>query len=167
MQLIGTLRGWADSVRRNHGLEHATVAVLLARHGPRRIAGRASVDGFFILGDVDAAELRSCADEALTRLNRGQSNLAVSPLCGTNIAMAGLLAATGATLVLSRGRRMFGNAFTAAMVGALLSQPVGRVVQQHVTTSHDLAGVEVLGVREVFRNLKKVDTRRRADYPET
>jgi hypothetical protein len=161
MQVIGALRGWADSVRRNHGLEHATVAVLLARHGPRRIAGRATVDGFFILGDVDLEELRSCADEALARLNGGQSSLAVSPLCGTNIAIAGLLAASGATLVLSRGRGMFGNAFTAAMVGALLSQPVGRVVQQHVTTSHNLTGVEVVGAREVFHSLKKIETRHR------
>ena len=47
------LRGWIDAVRRNHGVEHATVAVLFSRTGPQRIAGRASADGFFILGSVD------------------------------------------------------------------------------------------------------------------
>ena len=70
------IRGWVNSVRRNHALEHATVAVLLARHGPTRLAGRASGDGFFILGDVGAEELASCASEALERLQRGQSSLA-------------------------------------------------------------------------------------------
>ena len=47
------VRRWLDAVRRNHALEHATVAVLLARRGPMRLAGRASGDGFFILGDID------------------------------------------------------------------------------------------------------------------
>ena len=42
---LAMLRGWIDAIRRNHALEHATVAVLLARHGPMRLAGRASADG--------------------------------------------------------------------------------------------------------------------------
>ncbi len=114
-------RRWADAVRRNHALEHATVAVLLARHGPTRIAGRASVDGFLIFGDVDPDELTSCAQEALQRLKAGQSSLAVSPLCGTNIAVAGFVAAAAATAVLSTGSKgsRFPNAFMAAMVGVV------------------------------------------------
>ncbi len=80
-------QSWLDAVRRNHALEHATVAVLLARHGPTRLAGRASGDGFFIFGDIEEGELTSCAHEALERLQRGESGLAVSPLCGTNIAV--------------------------------------------------------------------------------
>ena len=43
------IQGWIDAIRRNHGLEHATVAVMIARHGPSRLAGRASSDGFFSL----------------------------------------------------------------------------------------------------------------------
>lgn len=152
---------WIDAVRRNHALEHATVAVLLARHGPLRLAGRASPDGFFILGDVDGGELTSCAHEALARLRSGQSGLAVSPLCGTNIAVAGLLAGTAAASVLASGdvRSRFPNAVTAAMVAVMISQPLGHLVQKHVTTRADLDHVEVLGTHDVIGNLKKVRTR--------
>ena len=155
------IRGWVNSVRRNHALEHATVAVLLARHGPTRLAGRASGDGFFILGDVGAEELASCASEALERLQRGQSSLAVSPLCGTNVAVAGLLAAGAATSVLASGNRRdrFPNAFTAAMLGVIAAQPLGRLVQKHITTRADLQRTEIVGTRSLFGGLKKVYTR--------
>ncbi len=155
------LKRWADAVRRNHALEHATVAVLLARHGPTRIAGRASVDGFLIAGDVDSEELTSCAREALGRLQRGQAGLAVSPLCGTNIAVAGAMAAAAATAALAGGKRgdRFPNAFMAAMVAVVAAQPVGRLVQQHLTTRPDLDDVEIVDTKQVFRGLKKVRTR--------
>ena len=153
------IQRWLDAVRRNHALEHATVAVLLARHGPQRLAGRASRDGFFIFGEVGDDELADCAHEALERLQRGEASLAVSPLCGTNIAVAGLLAAGAAAAVLSRDRARFGNAFTAAMIGVILSQPLGRLVQKHVTTRPDLEGVEIVGTRRVKGKLKKVHTR--------
>lgn len=155
------LRRWAEAVRRNHALEHATVAVLLARHGPTRLAGRASVDGFLIIGDVDPDELTSCAQEALRRLKAGQASLAVSPLCGTNIAVAGFMAAAAATTVLSASKRgnRFPNAFMASMLSVIAAQPVGRMVQQHITTSPDLDGVEVLDTRTIFGMVRKVRTR--------
>ncbi len=153
--------GWINAIRRNHALEHATVAVLLARHGPTRLAGRASGDGFFILAEVDSDELGSCAGEALERLQRGEAFLAISPLCGTNIAVTGLLAAAAAMGVLASGNRRdrFPNAFTAAMLGVFVAQPVGRLVQKHITTRSDLQAIEIAGTRPVFGRLKKVYTR--------
>jgi hypothetical protein len=156
------LQRWLDAVRRNHALEHATVAVLLARHGPTRLAGRASGDGFFILGDIDEGELTSSAHEALARLQRGESSLAVSPLCGTNIAVAGFLAAAAATSVLAGSREKgggFSNAFAAAMLGVIAAQPLGRLVQTHVTTRADVEMIEVTGTSSVLGPLKKVHTR--------
>ncbi len=160
----GWLRRRLDDIRRNHGLEHGTVSVLLARHGPRRLAGRATSDGFFILGKVDEATLRSCAEEALGRMQRGEGGLAVSPLCGTNIAVTGALtaAATMATLAGGRGngiRDRFGNAFTAAMFGVMLAQPLGRLVQTHLTTRADLEGFELADVRRLAPGIRKVVTR--------
>ena len=64
--------GWIDAVRRNHGLEHATVAVLLAKHGPMRVAGRASADGFFLLGSVSEEQVDAAAHEALARMQAGE-----------------------------------------------------------------------------------------------
>ena len=51
------IQRWIDAIRRNHGLEHATVAVLIARHGPRLLAGRASSDGVLTLRGVGQAGL--------------------------------------------------------------------------------------------------------------
>lgn len=150
---------WLDAVRRNHALEHATATILMARLGPRRMAGRASGDGFYLMGDVTAEEVADGAREALTRLQRGESGLAVSPYCGTNIAMAGLLAAGAASMSLSRGRGQFGNAFIGAMLAVVVSQPLGRLVQRHLTTRADLDGVQVVGTRTHFGGLHKVLTR--------
>jgi hypothetical protein len=152
---------WIDAVRRNHALEHATVAVFLARHGPTRMAGRASGNGFFIMGDVDERELQSSAEQALRLLQSGQSGLAVSPLCGTNIAVAALLAAGAATAVLATGPRQsrFGAAFVASMGAVIAAQPLGRAVQSHITTRPDLDHVELAGTRTLAPGVQKVYTR--------
>ena len=158
------LRRWIDAVRRNHALEHATVAIFLARHGPTRLAGRASGNGFFLMGQIDEGELQDCAREALARLQNGEASLAVSPLCGTNIAVAGLFAASAATAVLSTGprRSRFGNAFTAAMFAVILAQPAGRMVQRYLTTRADLENIELAGTRLLLPGVRKVYTRSRA-----
>ena len=107
MFLLNLVRNWLEDVRRNHGLEHATVAVLFARRGPQRLAGRASGNGFFILGKVDADLLESCAQEALSRIKRGESGLVVSPMCGTNLVVTGGVCAlaTMVSLTLSREKK--------------------------------------------------------------
>lgn len=158
------LRRWIDAVRRNHGLEHATVTVLLARRGPLRLAGRASGDGFFILGAVDEQLLLSCAREGLARLQRGEAALAISPLCGTNIAVTGALTAATTMAVLARDRHRatrdrFGNAFVASMFAVVAAQPLGRLVQRYLTTRADLDGVELVGVRTLLPGVRKVYTR--------
>ena len=114
------IRGWLQAIRRNHGVEHATVSVLFARVGPRRIAGRAAADGFFILGSVDEALLLSCAREALERMRAGEADLAVSPFCGTNIVVTAALTTLAAARALSRPstrstRDRLGDAFTGSI----------------------------------------------------
>ena len=158
------IRGWLDTIRRNHALEHATVAVLLAQSGPRRLAGRAGADGFVIVGEVDTKALDKAAHEALERLQAGQANLAVSPLCGTNIVVTAALAALGATLVLAfgHGSQRLPNAFLAAMACAVAGQPGGRIVQRHFPTLADHADVEIVGTRSLFGRMHKVETRRTA-----
>ncbi len=96
------LKEIVDRVRQNHGLEHATVALMLARQGPMRIVGRSDHGGFYIYARVDTDRLREYAEEALVRLQRGEEHLAVSPMCGTNIAVAGVLAGVTSYLALRR-----------------------------------------------------------------
>ncbi|HEU4758506.1 MAG TPA: DUF6391 domain-containing protein [Dehalococcoidia bacterium] len=146
-----------NAIRRNHGLEHATIAVLLSRHGPHtRVVGRAATDGFYVYGDVPTERLREFAHEGLARLQRGESHLAVSPLCGTNLAVAGLLAGFASYLaVASRNNRLEGlpSALMAAMVAVLAAQPLGRLVQKHFTTSAELQGVRIVSVEPMGRRL--------------
>lgn len=148
--MIETVKELVRATRRNHALEHGTVTLLLARGDARtRLVGRAVYDGFYIYGRVPTDLLAGCAADALRRFHQGERGLAVSPLCGTNIAVAGVLAGGFAAAVVSRARSLdaLPNAFSAAMVGVVLSQPAGRWVQERLTTAPDLDGLRIVGVR--------------------
>ena len=144
------------SVRRNHALEHATIAVLLGKVGPStRLVGRASTDGFYIYGNVPSEKIRESAAEALARLKQGESQLAISPLCGTNLAVAGILAGLASLLALGGRSRLerLPNVLMAATVAVVAAQPLGRLVQRHVTTSPDVQGLEIVEVTAGGRGL--------------
>lgn len=144
------------AVRRNHALEHATVSILLGRVGQHmRLVGRASLDGFYIYGNVSAEKIGECAAEGLARLKQGESHLAVSPLCGTNLAVAGILAGLASLLALGNRRRLerLPNVLTAAMLAVVSAQPLGRLIQKYITTSDDLDGLEIVDVTPVGRGL--------------
>jgi hypothetical protein len=141
-----------NSVRRNHALEHATIAVMLKKHGQVRVVGRAAPDGFYIYGNVPTEGLRDWAHEALERLQSGEAHLAVSPLCGTNLAVAGVLAGVGSYIAIgARSDRLGGlpGAIFASIAAVIASQPVGRWVQKHYTTLPDLDGVSIVSVRGI------------------
>jgi Domain of unknown function (DUF6391) len=142
---------FVNAVRRNHALEHGTVSILLTRLGPgMRLAGRAVKDGFYIYGKIPTDVLASSAAEALARLQAGESALAVTPLCGTNIAVSGVLTGLASVGAMGRGKRRMErlpNVFTAAMVGVIAAQPIGLLVQKFITTSPDLDGTTITGIR--------------------
>lgn len=143
------LKRIVNSVRRNHALEHATISILLSRHGPMRVIGRAATDGFYIYGNVSTERLREFAQEALGRLQHGEADLAVSPLCGTNIAVAGILAGCASYVAMGSRRKPLegiSGAIMGAIIAIIAAQPVGRLVQKHYTTSPDLEGVRILSV---------------------
>jgi len=150
------LAGMIAAVRRNHALEHATVSILLGRVGQHtRLVGWASLDGFYIYGNVPADKISECAAEGLARLKQGESHLAVSPLCGTNLAVAGVLAGLASLLALGNRRRFerLPSVLAAAVLAVVSAQPLGRLVQKHVTTSTDLDRLEIVGVTSVGRGL--------------
>ena len=144
------------SVRRNHALEHATIAVLLGKVGPStRLIGRASADGFYFYGNVPTDKIRESVVEALVRLKAGESQLAVSPLCGTNLAVAGILAGLASLAVVGNRSRLerLPNVLMAAVVAVVGAQPLGRLVQRYVTTSPDVEGLEIVAVTTTARGL--------------
>ena len=137
------------AVRKNHALEHATIAVLMSRLGPGvRLMGRAAPDGFYVYGNVTAEAVADAANEGLARLKKGEHSLAVSPLCGTNLVVSGLLAGV-ASMIAMRGKRGWGSlpeVVLATTLGVLIAQPLGRAAQKHVTTLPDLDDVAIVGI---------------------
>jgi hypothetical protein len=163
--MLGNLVG---SVRRNHSLEHATIAVLLRRLGRDvRMVGRATRDGYYLYADVPTDLLEECTHEALRRLKTGEGHLAVSAFCGTNILVTGVLTAVASSVALGDHHRTakLPNAILASMLAVVASQPVGRLLQQHITTSPDLSDTQIVGVKAGGRGgvrFHKVETRRDA-----
>ncbi len=140
-------------IRRNHGLEHATINVLSEVFPYRPMAGYSYPGGFFIVGDIPTEHLREAALEALSRLNNGERHLAIHPNCGTNFAVAGFLTGllvwigmAGAKTRRQKVERL-PLALTLATIGLLASQPLGPKVQERITTSGYPQG---LSIEEVF-----------------
>ncbi|UCG82094.1 MAG: hypothetical protein JSW38_07710 [Dehalococcoidia bacterium] len=134
------------ALRRNHSLEHATAAVLAGKMKPgTRIAGRATIGGFHIYGNISNEEVTQAAREGLARLKNGEHDLAVSPFCGTNLVASAVLAGLSSFLVLrsSKKNRNLHTAILASLIALVIAQPIGRLVQKHLTTSSDIASVNI------------------------
>lgn len=134
--------GPVSLVRRNHGLEHATLTLLSQRYPYIPFAGYSDTKGFWIIGNVSTDELLDTAQKALRRMKSGERSLAVHPNCGTNFVTAGLIAGSLAWLV-SLGRA---NNFkkkldqwplmVLVVTGTFIAaQPLGPKMQAIVTTS--------------------------------
>jgi len=149
--------GLLSRIRRNHGLEHATLHMLAERHPGKPFAGHSGPGGFWIVGDVPPGELHAAVDEAMQRLHNGERQLAIHPNCGTNLATAGLFAGLAASLAfLGGGRRLRDRlerlplAATLATFGLILAKPMGYLLQERVTTSgfpESLRVVEIISAK--------------------
>lgn len=145
-------------IRRNHGLEHATLHVLSRRFPHRRLAGHSDAGGFWIVGQVTEADLRTAVDEALGRLRAGEANLAVHPNCGTNLVTAGVLAGLSAGFAMfGAGRRTRDKferlplAVVLSTVALIIAQPLGLLLQSQVTTSGAPGGLQVVEIKSTLR----------------
>ncbi len=154
-------------VRRNHGLEHATIH-MLSRQPGRSVAGHSDSGGFWILGDVGTEELAAATTEALARLRNGEHGLAIHPNCGTVFATQGIAAGLGAFIALwgaKRNRDRLERLPLAALfatVGIMLAQPLGHRLQQRVTTSGvpgDLQIMDILRTQQGNFTAHRVTTR--------
>jgi hypothetical protein len=144
-------------MRRNHGLEHATIHLLSARHPRTVLVGRSDPSGFFLYGRVATEAVEAAAREALARLKRGERHLAVHPNCGTSLLTAGTMA-SGAVLFSVVGRRSdrwkdrlarFPFAVVLTTLALIIAQPLGLAVQRHVTTQGDPGDLQIVEVRRI------------------
>ena len=145
------------ALRRNHALEHATAAVLMTKmRAGARLVGRATTDGFYIYGDAPTEAVSQAAEEGLARLKQGEDNLAVSPLCGTNLAVGALLAGLASMLAMRGKNRtaQLPRVLLATLTAVVLAQPLGRLAQKHLTTSTDVAAVNIAEVTSKGKGMR-------------
>jgi hypothetical protein len=154
------------ALRQNHALEHATIAFLIKKLGVNiRMIGFTTHDGFYIYGDAPTEAVRDAATEGLEHLQKGERELAVSPFCGTNLVVAGIMAGIASLIVMGskdRRKRLF-PVILATTWAIVAARPVGRAVQKYVTTSSNLTGVSIKRItrRGVgTRMLHKIETTR-------
>jgi len=139
-------------LRRNHGLEHATLNLLSQLFPVRTLAGYSTPGGFFILGDVPTDTLREAVFQALTRMSNGEHRLAIHEHCGTNLVASGLVAGLLAWLGMAGARGRRGKAerlplvIGLATLGFFVSQPLGPLLQERLTTSGDPEGLSIVDI---------------------
>jgi hypothetical protein len=141
-----------SQLRRNHGLEHATLNILAQRFPSRRMAGYTIPGGFLVLGDIATIDLREAVVQALVRMNNGERHLALHAGCGTNHVVSGILAGLlawlgmlGANSTRQKVERL-PIVLALATFGLMAGQPLGPVVQKRLTTSGDPQGLTIVDV---------------------
>jgi membrane protein implicated in regulation of membrane protease activity len=137
-------------LRRNHALEHATIAVMMEREPGRKLNGFSTDDGFFVQGVRSISEVESAAREALRRLQNGEKRLAIHRNCGTTIVAANLLAAilflvalVLGVLYLGVGGDLYLMILGSVVLAFVLRVPLSLLLQRFVTTDADLENAEV------------------------
>ncbi len=139
-------------VRRNHALEHATIHMLSRKQKDLLpIAAHSNNNGFIVFGDVPTEALESAVKEAITRLQAGESQWAIHPNCGTNLATAGGLTTFSGWIGLGRGKKLtldrISWTMTLMILSIMLAQPLGMRLQEHITTKSDVGDLELLSIK--------------------
>jgi hypothetical protein len=142
-------------LRRNHALEHATIHVLTEKYRPLNVVGRSTFGGFYLYGNLTTIAVVEAAGEALARLRAGEHHLAVHPHCGTNLVTAGSLAGLAAFAVLGNSKKrrldLLPSALVAATAALLVAQPLGPLLQAHLTTCADPSDLTIKDVQRQER----------------
>jgi len=155
-------------IRRNHGLEHATIHVLSETHKRFSAQGNSDHRGFHlnIYGDISEDDVAAAVAEAHRRLRGGERQLAVHPNCGTVLVTTATLAAVAAYAVFAietwreSGRRAraagieaLPNAILAVVVALIVGRPLGITLQERYTVDGNIDDLEVASIRPVAPSL--------------
>lgn len=142
-----------SSIRRNHGLEHATLHVFADMHVHGRFAGYSDNKGFWLLGIVPTDTVERAVNMALHRLAAGEKSLAVHPNCGTNFLTSGFLVGGLAWFImLGSGRGVVNKLkylpalLVITTLALIASQPLGAFLQEKVTTSGDPGALQIVRI---------------------
>ncbi len=152
-------------VRRNHGLEHATIHMLSAKHKGFSAQGNSDHRGFHlnIFGDITEQDVIDAVEEAHRRMKGGEHELAVHPNCGTVLLTTATMAtlAAQASLGLEQKRQRsdkmswgvlangLPSAIMAVVVALIVSRPLGIHLQAKYTTEGDLGDMQIKSIRKI------------------
>jgi hypothetical protein len=144
---------YLSRVRRNHGLEHASLHLLSQKLPGRAFSGHSDVGGFWIIGEASQEEVGAVVQQALMRMKAGEKNLAVHPNCGTNFVTSGLLAGLAGFVAFSGGRHGLRDrlerlplAASLSILALILARPLGMYLQREVTTSGDPGELQIVSI---------------------
>lgn len=151
-------------IRRNHGLEHATIHMLTRRFKTFSGQGNATLNGFHLnlFADIPAEAVEEAATEALQRMKDGESELALHPNCGTVLLTTAALATLAGQAVFAFERRRSGkrglntieflsvlpNAILAVVAALIISKPAGMFFQSYTTTGQP-GSMEIVSVKKI------------------
>lgn len=155
-----------DRIRRNHGLEHATIHVLSEKHRNFSAQGNSDHRGFHlnIYGDVSEDDVFDAVEEAHRRLQGGEHQLAVHPNCGTVLlttaTMATLAAQATFGLEQRRQKELGGNglsvlanslptAVLAVVAALIISRPIGIQLQAKYTVDGNIGDMRLLRMQKI------------------
>ncbi len=159
------LKTTISRIRRNHGLEHATIHVLSEKHARFSAQGNSDHRGFSlnVYGDITAEQVATAVEEAHRRLRAGQAGLAVHPNCGTGLLTTATMATLAGQFVFGIDSRrqaeqqskwsLFLNtgplAVLMVVLAIIVSRPLGMHLQERYTTDGNLGDLEVVSVSAV------------------
>ena len=159
------LENTISRIRRNHGLEHATIHVLSEKHSRFSAQGNSDHRGFSlnIYGDISEERVMAAVEEARQRLRNGETQLAVHPNCGTVLVTTATLATLAVQLVFGmEGRRAddapkrLANMLNAgplavlmATLAIIVSKPLGMQLQERFTTDGRIGDLQVVRIKLV------------------
>jgi hypothetical protein len=152
-------------IRRNHGLEHATIHVLSEKHKQFSAQGNSDHRGFHlnVYGAIPEAEVAAAVEEAYRRMKGGEHHLAVHPNCGTVLLTTAVMTtlAAQATFALEQRRQQrdrmdwtvlfngLPTAVLAVVFTLIISRPVGVALQAKFTTEGDLGNLQIASIRKI------------------
>ena len=138
------------STRKNHALEHATMKILAQRYQGIKMMGHSNPGGFLLFADLPTELVTDAVLEARKRLQAGESQLAIHPGCGTNIAASSLLAGSASSIflmALSRGKTpKWWQILISTIIAVpvyILSKPLGPRLQEMITTDAEISDLDV------------------------
>jgi hypothetical protein len=152
-------------IRRNHGLEHATIHVLSEKYKNFSAQGNSNHRGFHlnIYGDISEEDVMDAVETAFQRMKAGEHDLAVHPNCGTVLLTTATMATMAAQAVFTLEQRRqtraktdtsvllnaLPSAILAVVLSLIVSRPLGVQLQARFTTEGDLGELQIRSIRRI------------------